>query len=161
MTKLTENTKAPNFTSKDDQGNTVTLSDFAGKPLVLYFYPKDDTPGCTTESCAFQDNLSQFNKANVQVVGVSKDSVKSHQKFKEKYNLNFPLLSDEDKTLCEAFDVLKEKSMFGKKYMGIVRSTFLIDAEGNIVKIWPKVKVAGHVEEVFKAVEQMEQQSAA
>lgn len=126
-----------------------------GKKIVLYFYPKDDTPGCTTEACGFRDLKSAFEKANTIILGVSKDNEKSHDKFAGKYNLNFKLLSDPEGKLCEAFGVWKEKSMYGKKYFGIERSTFLIDAEGKIVKVWRGVKVPGHMEEVLKEAENL------
>jgi peroxiredoxin Q/BCP len=143
---------APNFTLPTDNEGTVSLSDFKGKAVVLYFYPKDDTPGCTTESCGFRDHKKDFESLNAQIIGVSKDSVKKHDKFKAKYDLNFPLVSDENGTLCEDYGVWKEKSMYGKTYMGIVRSTFLIDADGKIAQIWNKVKVPGHVEAVAEAL---------
>lgn len=144
--------KAPNFELSDDQGKTISLKDLQGKKIVLYFYPKDDTPGCTSEACDFRDNLTQFHKKNAVVLGVSKDNVKSHQKFKNKYDLTFPLLADEGGKICESYGVLVEKSMFGKKYMGINRVTFLIDEQGIIEKIWPKVKVAGHAEQVLAQI---------
>src|SRR6187399_2886268 len=116
-----EGKKAPAFSLKDQEGKTHSLKDYAGRPVVLYFYPKDDTPGCTTESCSFRDNISAFNKMGAQVIGISKDSPASHDKFKKKYELNFPLASDEDGKVCEAYGVWMEKSMYGKKYMGIDR----------------------------------------
>lgn len=149
---LKEGDKAPAFTLPDETGQTVSLADFHGHPVILYFYPKDDTPGCTSEACGFRDNLSALKSVNAAVLGISKDSVKSHAKFKEKYELNFPLLSDEAGEVCAAYDVWKEKSMYGKKYMGIERTTFLIDGHGNIARIWPKVSVTGHVDEVVKAL---------
>ncbi len=152
MTALTIGSTAPAFSVPDDNGKTIKLSDFKGQKLVIYFYPKDDTPGCTTESCAFRDQFPKFSKLNVAVVGVSKDSVKSHVKFKEKFGLNFPLLSDETGTMCADYGVWVEKSMYGKKYMGIERTTFLIDETGRIEKIWSKVKVDGHVDEVRAAI---------
>jgi peroxiredoxin Q/BCP len=135
-----------------DGGGQVSLKDFKGRKLVMYFYPKDDTPGCTAESCAFRDQLPAFEKLKVSVLGVSKDSPASHDKFKKKYELNFPLASDEDGAVCEAYGVWVEKSMYGKKYMGIERSTFLIDEQGKIAQIWSKVKVDGHVDEVKAAI---------
>lgn len=141
--------KAPTFSLRDDSGKTVALSDFKGKKVVLYFYPKDSTPGCTTESCDFRDNLSRINKAKAVVLGISADSVESHKKFKEKQSLNFPLLSDPEHEALEAYGVWQEKSLYGRKFMGIVRSTFIIDEKGKIVAVFPKVKVAGHVEEVL------------
>lgn len=151
MASLQVGDRAPDFSCLDDQGNIVSLKDFKGKKLVIYFYPKDDTPGCTTESCDFRDNLTGLNRLGVSVVGVSKDSVKSHQKFKEKYDLTFPLLSDEDGKMVESYGVWTEKSMYGKKYMGIDRSTFLIDEDGKIAQLWRKVSVTGHVSDVIAA----------
>jgi peroxiredoxin Q/BCP len=152
MTTLSVGSKAPNFTLPTDGGGKVSLKDFKGRKLVVYFYPKDDTPGCTTESCAFRDNLPAFEKLNVAVLGVSKDSPASHDKFKKKFQLNFPLASDEEGSMCEDYGVWVEKSMYGKKYMGIERSTFLIDEQGKITQIWSKVKVDGHVDEVKAAI---------
>lgn len=148
MASLTEGDKAPDFKAPSDTGEPLTLSSFLGRKIVLYFYPKDDTPGCTKEACSFQDNLSQLNDLNVTVIGVSKDSVKKHQKFKEKYNLDFPLLSDEDGNICETYGTWVEKNMYGKKYMGIERSTFLINEDGVITHIWRKVKVDGHTDAI-------------
>lgn len=147
--------KAPDFSLPTDGGGDAALKDYAGRWLVVYFYPKDDTPGCTAESCSFRDHLPAFGKLGVDVVGVSKDSVKKHDKFKAKYDLNFPLLSDEQGDMCERYGVWVEKSMYGKKYMGIERSTFLIDPAGKIAAIWRKVKVEGHVEEVLGALKNM------
>jgi len=152
---IVEGSKAPEFSLPDDQNNTLSMADFAGKKLVLYFYPKDDTPGCTTESCDFRDNLQNLNKLNVAVLGVSKDSVASHKKFKAKYDLNFPLLSDENEELCNAYGVMKEKSMYGKKYFGIERSTFLIDETGVVRKVWRGVSVSGHMDEVMAALKEL------
>ena len=150
---LTVNAPAPDFTATLDDGSTITLSSLKGKKVILYFYPKDDTPGCTTESCSFRDNLPNFTKGNALVYGVSKDSVKSHVKFREKYGLTFPLISDESTEICQRYGVWTEKSMMGKKYMGIERTTFLIDENGVITRIWNKVKVDGHVEEVLAATQ--------
>ena len=144
--------KAPDFTVMDDQGEKVKLADLKGKKVVLYFYPKDDTPGCTKEACAFRDGIDQIKKRGAVVLGVSADSVESHKKFKSKFDLNFPLLADSDKKMIEAYGVWKEKSMYGKKYMGIERTTFLIDENGKIAHIFPKVKVDQHYEEVLKAL---------
>lgn len=155
MTGLKEGDKAPDFSLPADGGKTVSLADYKGKKLVIYFYPKDDTPGCTKESCTFRDNLTDFNKAGIEVIGVSKDSVKKHDKFKEKHGLNFPLISDEEGEICEKYGVWVEKSLYGRKYMGIDRSTFLIDENGVIRNIWRKVKVTGHVEEVLKKAEDL------
>ncbi len=150
--ELKEGAKAPSFSILNDKGEKVSLKDYAGKNLVLYFYPKDDTPGCTKEACDFTSSLSQFNKLNAIVLGVSKDSVESHVKFKNKYKIKFPLLSDVDGKLCEKYGVWQEKMNYGKKYMGIVRSTFVIDAEGKIAKIFPKVKVDGHVDAISEVL---------
>lgn len=148
--------KAPNFklpvANKADGGSTISLSDFKGQKVVLYFYPKDDTSGCTAQACGFNENLSSFNKIKAQIIGVSKDSLKKHDKFVEKYGLKFPLASDEDVKVCEAYGVWVEKSMYGRKYMGIERTTFLIDEDGKISHIWNKVKIPGHTEEVIKAL---------
>jgi peroxiredoxin Q/BCP len=145
--------KAPDFTLPTDGGGKVSLNDLKGKKLVLYFYPKDDTPGCTTEACAFRDSLPDFSKVKVVIVGVSKDSAASHDRFKTKLKLSFPLASDEAGTACEAYGTWVEKSMYGKTYMGIERSTFLIDEAGVIRAIWRKVKADGHAEEVLAAAE--------
>jgi peroxiredoxin Q/BCP len=147
---LKEGTKAPAFKLKNDEGKVVSLSDFKGKKVVLYFYPKDNTPGCTTEACDFRDNIKSLQSKDVVVIGVSKDSIESHQKFKEKYDLPFMLLADEEKNVLEKYGVWKEKNMYGKKVMGIERTTVLIDEEGKIYKIFPKVKAEGHVSEVLK-----------
>jgi thioredoxin-dependent peroxiredoxin len=145
--------KAPDFTAKDDSGKTVKLSDLKGKKVVLYFYPKDDTPGCTTEACNFRDDIAAIRKLGAVVIGVSADSAESHQKFKKKFDLNFPLLADTGRQVIEAYDVWKEKSMYGRKYMGIERTTFIIGADGKITHIFPKVKVADHSDEVLAALE--------
>jgi thioredoxin-dependent peroxiredoxin len=141
--------RAPDFTLPADGGGKVSLKALRGKPVVLYFYPKDDTSGCTAEACAFRDALPDFSKVKAQVIGISRDSVASHDKFKQKYKLRFPLASDEDGKVCQAYGVWVEKSMYGRKYMGIDRSTFLIDAEGIVRAIWRKVKVPGHAEAVL------------
>ena len=153
MTELQIGDAAPDFTLPTDGKGEVRLSQLMGQKVVLYFYPKDDTPGCTKESCEFNANLTALNKMNVQVIGISKCSVKKHDKFKAKYSLNFPLMSDEHGTVCEDYGVWGEKSMFGKSYMGITRSTFLIDEAGKIAQIWRKVKVNGHVDEVLQSIE--------
>jgi peroxiredoxin Q/BCP len=144
--------KAPSFSLKDSFGNTVSLKDFTGKKVVLYFYPKDNTSGCTKEACDFKDSFPEFNKLNAVVLGVSADSEKSHQGFSAKYNLPFTLLADPDKEVINKYDVWKEKSLYGKKYMGIERTTYVIDEKGKILKIFPKVKVEGHVDEVMKVI---------
>ena len=146
-----EGKKAPDFTAPTDGGGKLKLSELRGKPVVLYFYPKDDTSGCTAEACSFRDNAAAFKKLKAQVVGVSKDSVASHDKFKKKYELPFTLASDAEGKVCEAYGTWVEKSMYGRKYMGIERATFLIDEKGVIRNIWHKVKVPGHVDEVLAA----------
>lgn len=152
MSELTEGMQAPDFALPTDEGKIVSLNDFKGRQLVLYFYPKDDTPGCTAEACSFRDNLPHFGKMNAAILGISKDSVKRHEKFREKFSLNFPLGADEDGKVVEAYGVWVEKSMYGKKYMGIERATFLIGEDGVIKKIWRNVKVPGHTDEVIAAV---------
>lgn len=143
---------APDFTlSTDIENKEVTLSKLRGKKVILYFYPKDNTPGCTKEACDFRDNFATFNQQGVEVFGISKDSTKAHQKFKEKYALPFTLLVDANADICEAYGVVDKKSMFGKTFLGITRSTFLIDEKGVIRAIWRKVKVPGHVEQVLNA----------
>ncbi|MES2769158.1 MAG: thioredoxin-dependent thiol peroxidase [Bdellovibrionota bacterium] len=147
---LEEGDKAPAFKLKDQDGNTVSLSDFKGQNVVLYFYPKDLTPGCTQEACDFRDNFARLKKGKTAVLGVSKDSEALHQKFIKKHDLNFPLLADVDGKACEAYGVWKEKSMYGKKYMGIERTTFIIGSDQKIKKIYPKVKVNGHVDQILE-----------
>ena len=147
--------KAPDFAMPTDGGGKVSLEGLKGKPVVLYFYPKDDTSGCTAEACAFRDILPDFSQLDATVIGVSRDSVESHQKFKEKYQLSFPLASDTDGSVTEAYGVWGEKSMYGRKYMGIERSTFLIDKKGIIRDIWRKVKVPGHAAEVLDALSKL------
>ena len=143
--------KAPSFTLPTDGGGKISLKDLKGKTVVLYFYPKDDTSGCTAEACAFRDALPDFSKVDAEIIGISKDPVKKHDKFKEKYAINFPLASDEDGKVCEAYGTWVEKSMYGRKYMGIERSTFVIDGKGVIREVWRKVKVPGHADDVLKA----------
>lgn len=143
--------KAPDFTLPSDGGGKVSLKALKGKAVVLYFYPKDDTSGCTAESCAFRDALPNFSKVKAAIVGISRDSVASHDKFKAKYGLTFPLASDEDGKVCEAYGTWVEKSMYGRKYKGIERSTFLIDAKGVVRNAWRKVKVPGHAKDVLEA----------
>jgi peroxiredoxin Q/BCP len=150
---LAEGDSLPKMTLVGDDGVEVSTSDFLGQgPLVLYFYPKDDTPGCTTEASEFRDLYKQFQKKKATIVGVSRDSVDSHRKFKTKFSIPFALLSDTESKLCDAFGVIVEKNMYGKKSMGVQRATFLIDKSGKIVKVWPKVKVDGHVEEVLASL---------
>ena len=145
--------KAPDFTMPTDGGGTVALSELRGKPVVLYFYPKDDTSGCTAEACGFRDSFPDYGKTGAVVVGVSKDSVAAHDKFKAKHGLPFILASDQGGEMIERYGVWVEKSMYGRKYMGIDRSTFLIDKDGIVRGVWHKVKVPGHVAEVLKAVQ--------
>ncbi|MDD5434520.1 MAG: thioredoxin-dependent thiol peroxidase [Nitrospira sp.] len=143
---------APDFMIPDYDGREVSLSGFRGKKVVLYFYPKDDTPGCTKEACYFRDAYSEIKKRGAVVLGISVDSVDSHIKFRDKYQLNFPLLSDANKHVVTAYGVWKEKSMYGRKFMGIERTTFIIDEDGRITAIFPKVKVDEHLDEVLKAL---------
>jgi len=143
---------APGFSLPDQDGNTLTLSQFAGKNVVLYFYPKDDTPGCTVEACNFRDEHSALEAAGAVVLGVSADSTASHRKFATKFDLPFPLLADTEHTLCEAYGAWGEKSLYGRKFLGIIRSTFLIGPDGKVKRVWPKVKVDGHVAEVLAAL---------
>jgi thioredoxin-dependent peroxiredoxin len=147
---LQEGQMAPDFELLDQNNNKQTLSNYRGQWLLLYFYPKDDTPGCTKEACNFRDNWEQFNQAKTMVMGVSTDSVKSHQKFAEKYGLHFPLLSDEEKKIVKEYGVWQPKKMLGKEFMGTVRSSFLINPEGRIAKIYERVKPEGHAMEVWK-----------
>lgn len=146
--------KAPHFTLPTNKGGAVSPEGMRGKKVVLYFYPKDDTPGCTIEAKDFRDHMKDFEAAGAVIIGVSRDSVSSHDKFAEKYCLPFTLASDEEGIVCEAYGVWVEKSMYGKKYMGVDRVTFLIDEQGTITRVWEKVKVDGHVKEVLEAVQQ-------
>lgn len=150
-TKLKEGDKAPDFAVSDGEGNTVRLKDLRGKKVVLYFYPKDDTPGCTKEACAFRDSFSKFRKRGIEVLGVSPDNEKSHQKFVQKYDLPFPLLADTERKVSDAYGTYGEKKFMGRKYMGVHRMTFLIDEKGKIKKIYEKVKPDDHAEEVLAA----------
>ena len=147
--------KAPDFTMPTDGNGSVTLSALRGKPVVLYFYPKDDTSGCTAQACGFRDSFPDYGKTGAAVIGVSRDSVASHDKFKKKYELPFTLASDETGKVTEEYGVWVEKSMYGRKYMGIDRSTFLIDKDGVVRNVWHKVKVPGHVAQVLKAVSEL------
>lgn len=149
-----EGEKAPDFVLKDTNGNEVQLSKLKGKKIVLYFYPKDDTTGCTKEACSFRDNLARVKKKGALVFGVSKDDEKSHQKFTEKYSLNFPLLSDPTGKMIEKYGAWGEKKLYGRTYMGILRSTFIIDEDGRIMKVFPKVSPEGHADEVLAALEE-------
>lgn len=144
-----------NFEAAANGGTTVNLEDYRGKNVVIYFYPKDNTKGCTTEGNDFKDHYAAFQAANTEILGVSRDSVRSHDNFVKKYDFPFTLLSDPDEEICKLFDVIKEKSMYGKTYLGIERSTFVLDAEGRLVKEWRKVKVKGHVESVLSFVQEL------
>lgn len=144
--------KAPDFSLLNQDGKKISLKDYLGKKVVLYFYPKDDTSGCTKEACNFRDEFPKFTKTKAVILGVSPDSVKSHKKFAEKYDLNFDLLADEEKKVVEKYGVWKEKSMYGRKYMGVERTTFIIDEKGKIKSIFNKVKVDGHNKEVLEAL---------
>ncbi len=152
---ILENTKAPDFELLNTEGKKIRLSDFAGKPVVLYFYPKDDTPGCTTEACNFRDDYEEYRKGGIEIIGVSPDSVKSHTKFMSKHSLPFLLLADEDHKVCETYDVWQKKKMFGKEYLGVLRTTFLIDKDGNVVKVFKGVKPANHSKEVIAAFNEL------
>ena len=153
MTDLAAGDMAPDFSLPRNGGGTVSLSDFPGKPVILYFYPKDDTSGCTTEAVDFSGLTEEFEKLGATVIGVSPDSVKSHDKFAAKHNLSVVLAADEEHKALEAYGVWKEKSMYGKTYMGVERSTFLIDKSGKVAEVWRKVKVPGHAEAVLKATQ--------
>ncbi|SEW15916.1 peroxiredoxin Q/BCP [Cognatiyoonia koreensis] len=152
MSDVTVGQPAPAVSLPRDGGDVVSLADFSGKQVVLYFYPKDDTPGCTKEAVGFTDKVDEFAAAGAVILGVSKDSVVKHEKFRKKHDLNIALLSDEDGDVCERYGVWVKKNMYGKTYMGIERATFLIGADGNIKEIWRKVKVPGHVDAVLAAV---------
>jgi peroxiredoxin Q/BCP len=143
---------APDFTLPDQKGESVTLSKLKGQPVVLYFYPKDDTPGCTKEACAFRDARAAYEKAGARVVGVSPDTSQSHEKFAAKYELPFTLVADTDHQVCESYGVWQEKNLYGKKSMGVVRTTFVIDREGVVRKVFPRVKVDGHADAVLDAL---------
>ena len=150
MVKKIEGKKCPAFKGDSTSGLMLSNKDFDGKNLVIYFYPKDSTPGCTTEGQDFRDNYKNFKKLNTEILGVSRDSVKAHENFKLKQSFPFELLSDPDEKMCKSFDVMKMKSMYGREYMGVDRSTFLINKEGKVVKEWRSVKVKGHVDEVLE-----------
>jgi peroxiredoxin Q/BCP len=153
---LEEGSKAPDFTLPADDGGKLKLSALRGSPVVLYFYPKDDTPGCTREACAFRDRGKQLARLGAKLLGVSPDPVERHQKFRDKYALNFPLLADVDHHVAEKFGAWREKNRYGKKTMGIQRSTFLIDASGRIAKVWRNVKVDGHDQQVLEALQALQ-----
>ncbi len=152
MAMIEEGKKAPEFKLASSEGGEVSLKDLRGKTVVLYFYPKDDTPGCTREACAFRDSQATLKKRGVVVLGVSGDSIASHEKFRAKYKLNFPLLSDPDKAVAKKYGAWGEKVLYGKKTVGMIRSTFVIDGEGVVRKVFPRVKVDGHAEQVTEAV---------
>ncbi|MFN0052739.1 MAG: thioredoxin-dependent thiol peroxidase [Planctomycetales bacterium] len=149
---IEEGSQAPDFTLSDDEGQKVKLSKLKGQPVVVYFYPKDDTPGCTREACAFRDRKKELEKLGAVVLGISPDDALSHAKFRDKFSLNFPLLCDTDHKVAEAFGAWREKNMYGKVSLGIQRSTFLIDAQGRVAKVWKKVSVDGHDEQVLVAL---------
>ncbi len=155
MTKMLEGKKCPKFKAECTSELNLSNEDFIGKNLVIYFYPKDSTPGCTTEGQEFRDNYKSFKKLNTDILGVSRDSVKSHENFKSKQEFPFELLSDPDEKVCKAFDVMKLKSMYGREYIGVERSTFLVSAKGIILKEWRSVKVKGHVEDVLSSVKNL------
>ena len=155
MSKVQVGKKVRDFKALLDNEETFKLSENKGKNLVFYFYPKDNTPGCTKEGEDFRDNYSVIKKLNTEVIGVSKDSVASHQKFIKKFNFPFNLISDENEKVCNLFNVIKEKNMYGRKYMGIERSTFLIDTNGNLIKEWRKVRVKGHVDDVIESIKEI------
>ena len=152
---IEEGAKAPAFTATADDGKKVKLSELKGKPVVLYFYPKDDTPGCTKEACAFRDRKDELTKLGAVVLGVSPDDVASHVKFRDKYSLNFPLLADPEHELAEKYGAWREKNMYGKKSMGVQRSTYLIDGAGTVVRVWKRVQVEGHDEQVLAALREL------
>ena len=144
--------RAPGFTATDQDGNTHSLADYAGQTVVLYFYPKDDTPGCTKEACSFRDNFTEIQAAGAVILGVSGDTAASHQKFREKYDLPFPLLVDADRQIATAYGAWGEKVLYGKTVIGMIRSTFIIGPDGSLVKVWKQVKAEGHAEHVLKAL---------
>jgi len=155
MSQVNINKKVPNFSSPATGEQTISLSDLKGKKVVIYFYPKDNTSGCTTEGQNFRDADAKFKQANAIILGVSRDTVRTHENFKAKHEFPFDLLADTEETLCQLFDVIKEKKLYGKTHMGIERSTFLIDEKGTLKQEWRKVKVAGHVDEVLEAAKQL------
>lgn len=152
MEELTLGAPAPSFTLPADNGQDISLSDFRGKKVILYFYPKDNTSGCTVEAQQFRDHLAEFRTLGYEVLGVSRDSVRSHCGFRDKHELNFPLLADTEEVVCQLYGVMKEKSMYGKKYLGVERSTFIIDEEGNLAAIYRDVKAQTHVAELLAAL---------
>ena len=152
MTKKLEGKKCPNFNGECTNNKTFSNKDFIGKNLIIYFYPKDSTPGCTSEGQDFRDKYKEFKKLKTEILGVSRESIKSHENFKSKQSFPFELLSDPDEKMCKSFDVMKMKSMYGREYMGVDRSTFLISAESKVIREWRSVKVKGHVDEVLEEV---------
>ena len=157
MGTIFEGKKCPSFIGECTSSKTLSDKDFVGKNLIIYFYPKDSTPGCTTEGQDFRDNYKLFKNLNTEIIGVSRDSIKSHENFKEKQSFPFELLSDPDEKMCKAFDVIKMKSMYGKEYLGVDRSTFLISSNGKVFKEWRSVKVKGHVNDVLNEVKRLEE----
>ncbi len=155
MPIICEGKKIPSFNAEATSGKEIEFKNLLGRPIVLYFYPKDSTPGCTLEGEDFRDNYQRFRQQQATIFGISRDNLNSHEKFKSKYNFPFELITDPDEKLCKLFDVIKEKNMYGKKYIGIERSTFLIDAQGVLRKEWRKVKVKGHVNDVLNAVKEL------
>ena len=156
MAKNLEGKKCPKFKAEATSDKTISNDTFHNQNFVIYFYPKDSTPGCTTEGLEFGESYKKFKKLNTEIIGVSRESIKSHENFKSKQNFPFELLSDPDEKVCQAFDVMKLKSMYGREYMGVDRSTFIVSKEGKIVRVWRGVKVKGHVAEVLEAVEELE-----
>lgn len=154
MEKIKIGQKAPTFTLPSDNGKNISLEDFKGKKVILYFYPKDNTSGCTLEAIAFKNNLEEFKKLGYEIIGISRDSVKKHCNFRDKNELNFPLLSDIDEKVCNMYGVMKEKSMYGRKYMGIERSTFIIDENGNLKEEMRNVKAKTHVDELLEKIKE-------
>ncbi len=150
-----EGKKCPNFLADSTRDKKLSNDDFKGKKLIIFFYPKDNTPGCTLEGQDFRDNYQEFKKLNAEIIGVSRDSIKSHQNFREKQSFPYDLLSDPDEKMCKSFDVMREKSMYGKKYIGVDRSTFMISSDGLVLKEWRSVKVKGHVQEVLEALKEI------
>ena len=156
MSLIETGRKAPSFTLKDQTGTTHKLADYAGQPVVLYFYPKDDTPGCTQEACDFRDSLPRFTKTKAAVLGISILDEKSKAKFAAKHGVTFPLLADADHEVAKKYGVWQEKSRYGRKYMGVARTTYLIDRDGTVRRRWDNVRVPGHVEEVYQAVRELD-----
>ena len=154
MARISIGIKAPQFSLPDGDGKYYSLKQFLGKKVILYFYPQDDTETCTAQACSFRDRLSEFEQHGAQLLGISPDDVKSHKKFSLKYGLNFPILSDEDKNVMNAYGVWKKKLMFGKKYMGVIRTTFIINEKGSISHIFPKVRIKNHADKILEVISQ-------